>query len=207
MPLWAWILLSIAGCSILLLFLFRVRYELNWQAGSDFSASLEYGLPGFMRPWDFSGKEREESISAESHKTTEKRRLSPKKLRGMIRMLSDRQLMKSLLASGFRLLRLAIGMLNMRIDCSVGYPDPARLGRAAGYWYAAQPFLTRRMQVHFRFQDQTPSLHVRLAGGFSAARVLAYGCMGVAALPWSLLARRAIAKLFPVRRVRMEGMA
>ena len=89
--------------------------------------------------------------------------------------------------------RRAFRLLGLRAAIAVGHPDPARLGRTAGAWYAVAPLLPlpRALAVEFRFQDRRPSLDLRAEGAFSALSLLAFGGALVMTFPWIGLGRRA----------------
>ena len=98
----------------------------------------------------------------------------------------------ALLSFGFRFIRLTFRLLRLELNCSVSDPDPARLGRWAGYWYAVSSFPgLRRVHPDFRFQDRTSSFRLGARGGFTAANALIYAFAILASFPWFKLAWRA----------------
>ncbi len=205
MPAWVWIALVLIAVPFGFLFLIRVRYRLDWDLGSRWSAQFDFGVPGFMRGFTFPAERPIGSASDSSEKTQEASPSKPsatpestkaQKSRGKFRsrmgwiLLKDTILLRALLAYGLRFTRRIFGLLNLELECSVSHSDPARLGRLAGYWYAVQPFLGRRIRLQFRFQDQTPSLRLHLHGGFSAMRAVSHFVALIVSFPWILLARR-----------------
>ena len=203
MPTWVWITLLCSIAFVGLLFLIRVRYRLDWDGGSKWSAALEFGVPGFMRgltfPTETASTSETDSAAKTSEPTQASKTSTPKKKSRSNRkfgsrigwiLLKDTVLLRALLRFGLRFVRMIFGLLNLELDCAIGYPDPAKLGRFAGYWYAVQPFLGRRIRLQFRFQDTSSSLQLRLRGGFSAARALSSGVALLASFPWVLLLRR-----------------
>ena len=203
MPAWVWIAFPVLVASVGFLFLIRVRCRFDWDGGSQWSAALEIGVPGFMRGWHFPAavppvSEKDFTVPPREEKPIPKipspppRRGSDRGRRALFLFVTDPAVLRALFLYGLRFMRRTFSLLNLELDCGVGYTDPAMLGRWAGYWHAIQPLLgTRRLRLQFRFQDQTPSLQLHLRGGFSAARALAYGFMALVSFPWLLLIRRA----------------
>ncbi len=198
MPAWVWITVLFLAALVSLLFLIRVRYRLDWEGGSKWSAALEFGIPGFMRGMAFPAKATETDSAEETQTSVPSKAPADSKSRSKRKfgsrigriLLKDTVLLRALFGYGLRFIRLIFGLLNLELDCAVGYPDPAKLGRFAGYWYAIQPLLGRRLRVQFRFQDRQPTLQMHLRGGFSAARALSHAFALMASFPWILLLRR-----------------
>ena len=203
MSLWAWIAVSLSGILVLSFFLFRIRYSVVWNGGLDFSGSFKYGFPGFTRVLSFpekssappvpSAEKTPEPQTAKPSQTTPTSRPGSGRGKRMLRrFLLDPVVWRALFRYGWRFARLTFRLLHLELDCAIGHSDPARLGRLAGYWHAAEPLLpARRVRVHFRFQDPRSSLRVSLQGGFSAAQGLAYAFMALFSFPWFTLSRRA----------------
>src|SRR5690606_18784313 len=81
----------------------------------------------------------------ERRRTTARRRRSVNQVRrALFRFVTDGPAWR--LQSGYllRTARRALRRAGVRAELSVGHPDPAKLGRFAGYWYAAAPFLPAR---------------------------------------------------------------
>jgi len=205
MPTWIWIVLVLIAALFGFLFLIRFRYRLDWDLGSRWSAQFEFGVPGFMRGFTFPAERSISPASDASEKTQEtspsKPSTIPKSAKsqkprrkfgsriGWI-LLKDTILLRAMLVYGFRFTRMLFGLLNLELECAIGYSDPAKLGRLAGYWYAVQPFLGRRIRLQFRFQDQTSSLRLQVRGGFTAMRAVSHFIALIVSFPWILLARR-----------------
>jgi hypothetical protein len=85
---------------------------------------------------------------------------------------------------GLKAVSLVFGLLKPRAEAALGHPDPVRLGRLAGKWYAVRPFLPLGDTVlHFRFQDRHPTLWVKAEGGFSLLGVAGFGLRLLLAFP------------------------
>lgn len=90
-----------------------------------------------------------------------------------------------------RMLRLAGRLLHARIDLTLTHPDPALLGRTAGYWYAfTGPTPLRHLRTDFRFCAPHPAVTLRAQGGFSALELAGFVAAAVLTFPWLRLARR-----------------
>lgn len=222
MPFWVWAAVFLAGILVLVffsfLFLFRVRYQLNWE-GWTASAVLEYGFLGFMRTWNFSSSKSAAASTATSTATTPTkpesqreepfhgtdpgagntrtrrerkwaRRLKERGRRALFHFITDPAALRVLFGYGGRLVRLTFGLLRLELHCALGHPDPAFLGRLAGYWYAVAPGMGKRVHVDFRFQDQKRTLSLSARGEFSAARALRYAAAAAFSFPWFTLVKR-----------------
>lgn len=109
------------------------------------------------------------------------------------------------LQSGYflRCARSAFRLANARLELSAGHPDPATLGRFAGYWYAASPLLpTHRVAMGFRFEDRHPSFGVRVTVAFSLFSVTRFLARVLLTFPYVRLSRRA---LYGWRHRRLDG--
>jgi hypothetical protein len=116
--------------------------------------------------------------------------------KALFRLATDGPAWGMLVRYGFRMVRRFHALLGPRLEVAVGHPDPALLGRAAGYWYAATPVthslpLGKDLVMGFRFQDPAPTLRVRAEGGFSGLSLLLFGMGAVGGFPFFGLARRA----------------
>jgi hypothetical protein len=116
--------------------------------------------------------------------------------KALFRLATDGPAWGMLVRYGFRIVRRFHALLGPRLEVAVGHPDPALLGRAAGYWYASAPVtqqlpLGKDLVMGFRFQDQAPSLHVRAEGGFSGLSLLWFGLGTLGTFPLIGLAGRA----------------
>jgi hypothetical protein len=117
--------------------------------------------------------------------------------KALFRLATDGPAWGMLVRYGFRMVRRFHALLGPRLEVAVGHPDPALLGRAAGYWYASAPVthhlpLGKDLVVGFRFQDPAPSLRVRAEGGFSGLSLLWFGLGTLGTFPLFGLARRAL---------------
>jgi hypothetical protein len=215
MPLWIGILIGCAALFVLASALFRFHYNLDWSGGTAWSALLEYGFPGFTKtlrypsPVDSQSPNDPSASSGPSNlpatpglaplpgqagfmRLPHLFRLNRNRLRrALFLLVTDGKLWIALLRFCPRLLRGTLLLLNPEVDCAIGHADPAVLGRWAGYWYAGKMFPTRRIQVHFRFQDQKFSLRLCARGAFSALRLCGVVLCALATFPWLLLLSRA----------------
>lgn len=99
-----------------------------------------------------------------------------RKRRALFRFITDPDVWKFFTRYGLKVVSLVFGLLKPRAEAALGHPDPVRLGRLAGKWYAVRPFLPLGDTVlHFRFQDRHPTLWVRAEGGFSLLSVVVFG--------------------------------
>lgn len=206
MPLWIWIVTSLAGILALSFFLFQVRYAVEWQGGLRWSATFSYGFPGFLRVFHFPTKPSTKSsapptrpppaapVESKTAPPPSKPSIPPRS-RGrslLVKLVKDIIVLRALFRYGIRFTGLSFRLLNLELNCAVGHSDPARLGRMAGYWYAAEPLLpAHRIHLHFRFQDQSSTLRLSARGGFSAAGAVAYAFAIFFSFPWFTLSRRA----------------
>ena len=163
---------------------------MDWGGGLKLSAVLEYGFPGFMRTLNLPFKAAKPAPSVESG-LPPKSTPSPKR-RLSLAFLTDPPVLRVLLPFGLRFIRLTFRLLRLELNCSVSDPDPARLGRWAGYWYAVSSFPgLRRVHPDFRFQDRSSSFRLGARGGFTAANGLVYALAILVSFPWFTLAWRA----------------
>jgi hypothetical protein len=99
-----------------------------------------------------------------------------RKRRALFRFITDADVWKFFTRYGLKAISLVFGLLKPRAEAALGHPDPVRLGRLAGKWYAVRPFLPLGDTVlHFRFQDRHPTLWVKAEGGFSLLGVVGFG--------------------------------
>jgi hypothetical protein len=112
--------------------------------------------------------------------------------KALFRLATDAPAWGKLARYGFRVLRLTHRLLRPHVEMAAGHPDPALLGRMAGYWHAASPLLPLGDAIlGFRFQGRHPSFRVSVHGGFSALSLLCFGIGLVVTFPFVGLGRRA----------------
>lgn len=212
MPTWAWVMLMIAGALAFLLLLFRVRFQFDWNGWTEWKGFLEFGVPGLMRRWNFpeaASEEGEETLpqsseTSASEAETQKESASKNAKRGpvlgsrtrlrraLFLFVTDGAVWRSLLAYSLRSLRRLFGLLDLEVTARVSHYNPATMGRIAGYWYAARPFLrTRRLELQFDFEKPRFSVELTARGGFTLMRALACAILIFFSFPWFRLSRRA----------------
>lgn len=133
------------------------------------------------------------SSTATPRKTPRRRAAINQYRRALFRFVTDGPAWR--LQSGYflRCARSALRLANVRVEFSAGHPDPAKLGRFAGYWYALSPFLpTRGASMAFRFQDRHPSFGARVTAAFSLFAVARFFARVVLTFPYVRLSRRAV---------------
>lgn len=138
-----------------------------------------------------------------THKARRRRAKANQFRRALFRFVTDGPAWR--LQSGYflRCARSAFRLANARLELSAGHPDPATLGRFAGYWYAASPLLpTHRVAMGFRFEDRHPSFGVRVTAAFSLFSVARFLARVLLTFPYVRLSRRA---LYGWRHRRLDG--
>ena len=210
MPIWAWAALFLLSLPVAGLFLFRVRYRLEWDGGKKWSLLFECLFPGWSRAWNF-------PTEAPARKPSSPQKGGPASFsefsapgqagflhlprffrwdvqrlrRAFFRLLTDAPTWGAFLEAGWRLPRSAFGLLRPQVVCALGHPDSASLSRVAAWWYVAGAFpITNLVTMEFRFQDRRPSARLQVRGGFSAARLMMFFSAAIVAFPWWRLLRR-----------------
>lgn len=90
-----------------------------------------------------------------------------------------------------RAMRLTAWLLHARLELVLAHPDPALLGRTAGYWHAfTGPTPLRHVRTEFRFCAPHPAVTMRARGGFSVFELVVFAMALFVAFPWFRLARR-----------------
>ncbi len=212
MSIWVWIFGSCGfflAVFVLSALFFRIHYCFSWKGEKEWELEWRYAFWGWSHSNFFSSKVKSVERSERPRKEQGAQgssalgqkgflriprlfRFNKERLRRFLfRFLTDGELLKALAWTLVKYGGRVWALLNPRIDCSIGGPDPMRLGRLSAVWQAFQWFpALRQCFLELRFQDRKNTLSLTMTGTVSLARAIIFFLALVLIFPWLTLFQR-----------------